>query len=84
MFSLVVFCIIIAGPVHICHGLAVPKELFPCKPQAVKFNVSLRSSDTLVVLANSSYCKSPFQPFSVSSKTMPADWDASHAITMYA
>ena len=48
-------------------GHTASRELFPCQPQSIKFNVSLYYSDTLVVLANSSFCGSAFQPYSVSN-----------------
>ena len=48
------------------RGHAASREVFPCRPQSVKLNVSLYYSDTLVVLANSSHCDSAFQSYSVS------------------
>ena len=47
------------------HGLAASRLLLPCVNQTAKFNVSLHYSDTVVVLANSNRCSSPFQPYSV-------------------
>ena len=47
------------------RGLASSRLLTPCVPQTTHFNVSLLYSDTLVVLADSSQCSSPFQPYSV-------------------